>query len=219
MTELKDNAFKDNKNLIHVKLPNTITTIGTESFSGCSLLKTINFPASIKEIKIEAFKLCQSLYSADLSKTKLTIINNQTFYNCNSMVSVTLPETLTKGIDANAFNACTALKTINIPAKLNALGDACFYECKSLKSIKLNAAVKEIGDMVFFGCVLLTDIEYAGNKPSDITTVGNEIFKDSAASKTLYLPNVSKDDGTWNNFLGYDWKKNGKIIFGKSMPK
>ncbi|KLI43457.1 hypothetical protein SZ52_04130 [Brachyspira hyodysenteriae] len=218
MTKLADNSFTDNKNLIHVKLPNTITTIGVSAFSGCLVLKTINFPASITEISQEAFKSCRSLYLADISKTKITIVNNGIFNDCASLITIILPETIIDGINSKAFYDCASLKTINIPSKTKIIGDAVFYNCKSLASIKLNASITGMGDRVFSGCVALKNIEYAGNKSSDITSVGIDIFDAQLTAKNLYLPNVASDDGSWNNFLGYDWKNKGSIIFGKSMP-
>lgn len=218
MTDIKDNAFENNKNLANIKLPSTITTIGTSAFSSCTSLRMINFPSSITEIKQEAFKSCRYLYSIDLSKTKMTIVNIGTFNDCSSLTSVILPETITYGINSTAFYSCSSLININIPSKTKAIGDAVFYDCKSLKSIKLNASITEIGDRVFMGCVSLSDIEYAGNKSSDITTVGTDIFDTALTPKNLYLPNVKSDDGSWNNFLGYDWNNKGKIIFGKSIP-
>ncbi|KLI48702.1 hypothetical protein SZ40_01460 [Brachyspira hyodysenteriae] len=218
MTKLADNSFTDNKNLIHVKLPNTITTIGVSAFSGCLVLKTINFPASITEISQEAFKSCRSLYLADISKTKMTIINNGIFNDCASLITIMLPETIIDGINSKAFYDCASLKTINIPSKTKIIGDAVFYNCKSLESIRLNASITGMGDRVFSGCVALKNIEYAGNKSSDITSVGIDIFDAQLTAKNLYLPNVASDDGSWNNFLGYDWKNKGSIIFGKSMP-
>ncbi|MDA0024366.1 leucine-rich repeat domain-containing protein [Brachyspira hyodysenteriae] len=218
MTKLADNSFTDNKNLIHVKLPNTITTIGVSAFSGCLVLKTINFPSSITEISQEAFKSCRSLYLADISKTKITIVNNGIFNDCASLITIILPETIIDGINSKAFYDCASLKTINIPSKTKIIGDAVFYNCKSLASIKLNASITGMGDRVFSGCVALKNIEYAGNKSSDITSVGIDIFDAQLTAKNLYLPNVASDDGSWNNFLGYDWKNKGSIIFGKSMP-
>ena len=85
-------------------------------------------------------------------------------------------------------------------------------------SSKLNANIKGIGDRVFSGCPVLKNIEYAGNKSSDITSIGIDIFDAQLTAINLYLPNVKSDDGSWDNFLGYDWKNKGSIIFGKSMP-
>ncbi|TVL66784.1 leucine-rich repeat domain-containing protein [Brachyspira hyodysenteriae] len=218
MTKLADNSFTDNKNLIHVKLPNTITTIGVSAFLGCLVLKTINFPSSITEISQEAFKSCRSLYLADISKTKITIVNNGIFNDCASLITIILPETIIDGINSKAFYDCASLKIINIPSKTKIIGDAVFYNCKSLESIRLNASITGMGDRVFSGCVALKNIEYAGNKSSDITSVGIDIFDAQLTAKNLYLPNVASDDGSWNNFLGYDWKNKGSIIFGKSMP-
>lgn len=237
MTELKDDALKDNKNLIHIKLPNTIRTIGKNAFSGCSGLKTVNFPSSILKIEEGAFRLCRYLYSVDLSETKIKIIHNQTFYECSSLTEIKLPETISIGIDASAFAYCISLSSINIPSELNIIGGYAFSECRSLKNIKLNENItnisqnsfynclsleeinlpkglKSIGEDAFSGCSSLKKIQYEGDK-SDSITLTKPIFNALFKPEELYLPNVKSDDGSWNNFLNYDWKSNGRIIIGK----
>lgn len=47
ITNIAANAFKNNKNLSGVKLPETVISIGESAFYDCSSLKTINFPSSL----------------------------------------------------------------------------------------------------------------------------------------------------------------------------
>ena len=222
ITELADNAFNGNRNLNKVTLPNTITTIGQYAFRDCSSLKEINFPSSITEIKGGAFQSCLSLQNADLSQTKLTVLESNLFVNCSSLTKAVLSETI-KDIKNNSFGDCYALREINLPSKLVRIWPAAFVKCKSLEKISLPGTLVNMYGYTFGDCTSLKDVEYLGNNPSAITVQRGGVFDGYTENSTpvnLYLPNVAADpkDGSWNNFLNYDWSKQ-TIHYGKTMPK
>ena len=222
ITELADNAFNGNRNLNKVTLPNTITVIGEYAFRDCSSLREINFPSSITEIKGGAFQSCLSLQNADLSQTKLTILESNLFLNSSSLTKAVLPETV-EDIRNNSFGDCYALKEVNLPSKLVRIWPAAFIKCKSLEKISLPSSLVNMYHYTFGDCTSLKDVEYLGNNPSAITVQRGGVFDGYTENSTpvnLYLPNVASDpkDGSWNNFLGYDWSKQ-TIHYGTSMPK
>ena len=222
ITELADNAFNGNRNLNKVTLPNTITVIGEYAFRDCSSLREINFPSSITEIKSGAFQSCLSLQVADLSQTKLRILESNLFLNCSSLTKAVLPETVTT-IKNNSFGDCYALKEVNLPSKLVRIWPAAFIKCKSLEKISLPGTLVNMYHYTFGDCTSLKDVEYLGNNPSAITVLQGGVFDGYTENTTpvnLYLPNVAADpkDGSWNNFLNYDWSKQ-TIHYGKTMPK
>ena len=80
----------------HVIIPDTyngkpVTRIGDDAFNGCSSIKTVVFPDSLK------------------------VIDWRAFANCTSLEEITLTDNITD-IDSFAFTKCTNLKTVNIPA-------------------------------------------------------------------------------------------------------
>lgn len=246
MTEIAANAFKDNKNLSGVKLPETITSIGESAFSDCSSLKTINFPSSLTEIGESAFQLCIKLEKADLSQTKMREIKANSFYNCSSLKTVVLSQSIL-AIQANAFHSCSSLESIALPANFIGIANSAFAECRALKNVTLNekitkilamtfynctslekisfpSSMQSIGKYVFTGCTSLKQIEYLGDNPSSISA--SEVFSayklsaEAASPESLYLPNVASDPNgsSWNNFLSYDWSTK-TINYNQSMPK
>ena len=250
MTEIANNAFKDNKNLANIKLPSTITTIGESAFESCVSLRNINFPSSITEIGIGAFQGCYILSYADLQNTKITEVKQQTFYDCSSLKTVLLPNSL-EIINHTSFNFCLSLTHITLPPNVTTIGQAAFAECKALKSIQLNDKLTVIydlafgnctslekitlpsllktmeGNYTFSGCTSLKSVEYLGDNSTGINLTGNDLFGAGASSpypastpQNLYLPNVASDpqDRSWDNFLTYNWKANGKINYNTKMP-
>ena len=217
---LKGIDVDHSRNLNKVTLPNTITTIGQYAFRDCSSLREINFPSSITEIKAGAFQSCLSLQVADLSQTKLTILESNLFLNSSSLTKAVLPETVTT-IKNNSFGDCYALKEVNLPSKLVRIWPAAFIKCKSLEKISLPGTLVNMYHYTFGDCTSLKDVEYLGNNPSAITVQRGGVFDGYTENSTpvnLYLPNVAEDpkNGSWDNFLAVAWKT---IHYGKSMPK
>lgn len=81
-----ENAFKNNKNIQAVIIPEGITTIGSNAFSGCSNLSTITIPNTV------------------------TTLSSGAFSNCTNLTEITIPDTVTQ-MDG-AFGGCTFDKVI-----------------------------------------------------------------------------------------------------------
>jgi hypothetical protein len=73
----------------------------------------IKIPDSVSSIGSNAFCLCSSLSKIELSKN-IKSIGTKTFYGCNSLTSVDVPDSVKK-INAGAFYGCTGLKEMTLP--------------------------------------------------------------------------------------------------------
>ena len=82
------NIFSNFPNLHSVVIPNSVTSIGDESFKSCTSLTSINIPESV------------------------TSIGNNSFYGCSKLTSITIPEGVTS-IGNYAFQSCSKLTSIN----------------------------------------------------------------------------------------------------------
>lgn len=147
-----------------------MTKIGKKAFGGCSALKSINIPDSVREIGDWAFQGCNSLKSIKLPK-KMTEIGDWTFGDCSSLASIVIPETVSK-IGLWAFDGCIALESINIPDNVTEIRQRTFKGCNALKSIKIPNSVTNIWNHAFYGCSTLTSV----NIPSSVTNIGYETF-------------------------------------------
>ena len=84
LTELNGDCFFFCDNLISVKLPQRLETIGNTAFYYCSNLTTIEFPSSLKTIGSQAFSYCTSLTTLILP-ISINTINNEAFEYCTSL--------------------------------------------------------------------------------------------------------------------------------------
>ena len=173
-----------------VTLPESLTSIGSGAFMGCSNLTSITIPESVTHIEYYAFSDCSSLTSITIPES-VTRIGAEAFYGCSSLTSITLPESLTS-IGGRAFCGCTGLTSITIPNNVMTIGEEAFRRCSGLTSVKLPANLIAIENGIFSGCTNLSAIII----PDKVTTIGGEAFSNCSRLTSITIPeNVTKIGG------------------------
>ncbi len=95
-------------------IPNSVTSIDSYAFSGCTGLTSIEIPNSVTRIGTGAFKGCTGLTSIEIPNS-VTFIGIGTFLDCTGLTSIEIPNSVTL-IGTKAFWRCTNLKSIKVPA-------------------------------------------------------------------------------------------------------
>lgn len=105
----------DGRELLHVpastviyRIPNNVTTIGWNAFSGCTNLTSVTIPDSVTEIWGGAFSGCTSLTAVTIPNS-VTTIGDGAFSGCTSLTSVNIPDSVTT-IGIHAFSGCSNLR-------------------------------------------------------------------------------------------------------------
>ncbi|MBO5756939.1 MAG: leucine-rich repeat domain-containing protein, partial [Clostridia bacterium] len=137
VTVIGEGAFKDNPNITHVSIPDTVTIIEQAAFFKCENLLTVDLGEGVQEIGKEAFLYCSSLTAINLPDTLHTLGMNA-FGKCKSLTKIDLPAGLT-GIPAYAFYG-TPLTEISIPATVISIGDYAFANCTELSKVTFDTA-------------------------------------------------------------------------------
>ncbi|MBR6917448.1 MAG: leucine-rich repeat protein, partial [Clostridia bacterium] len=187
-----NDVFYDCSKLTTITIPDSVTSIGVQAFSGCNSLQyneydnakylgndsnpyvalikakskdftTCSINDNTRVIAYNAFSQCKSLSSITIPDS-VTSIGYDAFNGCSSLTSINIPDNVTS-IGSNAFNGCSSLTSITIPDSVTSIGEYVFYNCSSLKSVEIGNSVTSIGDGAFNHCSKLESITVSsGNK-------------------------------------------------------
>ena len=174
-------------------IPNTVTSIGNNAFSGCSGLTSIDIPNSVTSIGNSAFNSCSGLTSIDIPNS-VTNIGSYAFYGCSGLASVTIPNSVTS-IDISAFSNCPSLTSIHVEsgntkfdsrensnAIIETSTNTLIFGCKNTT---IPNSVTYIGNSAFSGCSGLISIDI----PNSVTNIGSYAFYGCTGMTSITIPN------------------------------
>ena len=204
VTSIGSDAFSGCSGLTSVTIPNSVTSIGDAAFFGCSGLTSVTIPNSVTSIGEGAFSDCSGLTSVTIPNS-VTSIGVGGFAWCSGLTSVTIPNSVTS-IGDNAFSGCSGLTSVTIPNSVTSIGDAAFFGCSGLTSVTIPNSVTSIGDYAFYDCSELTDVYCYAEK---VPEMGSDVFYGSYVEYcTLHVPSASIE----NYKSATQWRDFGKIV-------
>ena len=176
-------------------IPDTVETIGYDSFAYCRGLTSITMGDSVKKISQNAFSNCKGLTSINIGNSVETI-GMSAFENCIGLTSVTFPKGITE-IGSYAFSYCEGITSIDIPRSITSVKSHAFYHCSELKSVNIPDSVTSIEEYAFCSDIGLTDITI----PNSITKIGTSVFRNCPSLTKMDIPESVKEIG---HFAFYD---------------
>lgn len=216
LIEIGSNAF-GGAVITSLILPNSLTTIGREAFSGCYQLAEITWPDNKGFTEINGFDNCTSLPDS---------------------IFESLPVTVTS-IGYQAFSGCR-FSSVSLPGTIETIGERAFAYNYNLKTLTLHEGLQSIGVCAFYSCNGTDNGEYMEGLlnativvPETVTYIGagafsvpyNSYYADDAnPGLTLKILNrdlTLKDENEYNGFIpilsgvayaticGYRYKSDG----------
>ena len=141
----------------------SVTSIGSNAFSGCEGLTSLTVPNTIESIGETAFYECTGLKSIIIPDSVRCFGGNGTFVNCTSLEYVKIGSGMTDLFDIGSFQGCTSLKTVVLSEGLKSIGGCSFADCTSLTSITLPSTLERISADAFENCKNLKHVYYGGS--------------------------------------------------------
>ena len=158
--------FYGHKNLTSVFLPEGLSFF---NLNGCTSLRRVTLPTSVKTIPEFAFFNCPSMEYISIPGS-VTAIERHAFHDCTGLKSVTIPRSV-KTIGEYAFENCTSLASVVLEEGVEKIDAYCFYRCDHLTSIVIPATVTYI-DETAFGLVYYASEKYKASwKEKFVVTV------------------------------------------------
>lgn len=190
VTEIADQAFWKCSAMTSVKIPESITYVGSLGFKECTSLDSLVFPND--DMKFSYWYVCQGCTNLTYVRLPehLTGLGYFMFAECENLESIRIPESCVSFPDYTFFR-CYKLKEVNIPYGVPSLGMADFYECYELEHLDIPPTVKSIGKQTFTRCKKLRTLEL----PNSVERFGWYTFEECTLFKHLTLPSHMKDLG------------------------
>ena len=138
-------AFRNNKQLTFIKLPNTITKIREEAFRGCIALEQVSFYETEKKYAVlkisdKAFMNCHSLFAFEINDSTNVSIGREAFKNCSQLLDM---HGCIQNIENKGFENCFKLNTLTFADCVLWKTDT-FKGCHDLKNLIFDGDVEEL---------------------------------------------------------------------------
>jgi hypothetical protein len=162
-------------------IPDSVFTIKDWAFSYCYKLSAVRIPQTVSQIGTSAFNTCSGLFTVNPANTSYSSSDGVLFSADQSMLiqfpaskkgSYAVPSTV-GDIAPYSFANCTELTSITIPTATNTIEDYAFSGCTGLTgSFPISSAISYIGQNVFTDCQGITDFTIASDNTSFSFTNG-----------------------------------------------
>lgn len=135
----------EGSSVVHVTLPEALTSIGSRAFAQCASLQEIEIPRHVRVIGDEAFSDCKALRKATIHSGA---IGKKAFNHCTALQELNLLDGVTD-LGYYAFFGCAALPKVSIPGTVTHVGSNIFPNCSSLAEVIFQEGVESLGSYNF----------------------------------------------------------------------
>ena len=192
--------FSRYTNITNIILPDSLKSIGTYCFNGCSNLISVDIPAGVTSIGARAFWDCAGLTSITYRPENVTVVNSGNYYNifgCQNQstaadIAVEFTDTV-KVIPNHLFNDYnTSVKSIKLGKNVETIYEYSLA-CPNVSRLELPTGLKILRGVHM---PLITELTI----PSSVEEVGS--LSSCSGLTRLKIEKPAGERTYWSNFLG-----------------
>ena len=146
VSAISDYAFSDDKYLLKISIPDTVTRIGAYAFAD-SAIREISGGSNVISLGEACFAGAAGLLQAFLP-SGVTEIPDFCFSACASITELALSSSIVS-VGDYAFNGCSYLSSVTVPESVQTIGAYAFADCQKLKSVELPSSMLGMNEQYF----------------------------------------------------------------------
>ena len=193
VTKIDYGAFKNNRNIVRVSIPEGVESIENYAFSGCRALTSVTLPESltsmgyglIEDTAVEGITIPKNVVKCDYYSSYGTYAGPLS--GCKTLKKVVFEEGMTT-IPAYACYYSSYLEQVIVPSTIETIDGSSFYNCTRLKSISIPEGVQVIWNAAFAGCSGLGELVI----PKTVSTIGDYSFQNCSGINTVTIEENTK---------------------------
>lgn len=231
ITRIEAEAFKNQKGITNIVVPDSVKSIGLGAFKGCSGVTNITIPFVGEQKDGGGNKLFGYIFGAEEFKDDNWILQNA--YIPKDLKTVTITGGTTIG--QHAFNTCSYIQKIYLPNTLTTLDGQAFRDCRNItyigkvedetdstNGVVIPDSVTSIGGGAFYNCSKIKSFTI----PDSVTYIGGDVLvgtafyenKNNWSSSNLYVNNhLIKAKETTNNSYSLIIRDGTRTIAGQAL--
>lgn len=180
-------------------IPDGVTCVATQAFSGCTRLTAVSFPDSVEEIGVYSFYDCGGLEDVAIGRG-VKAVRSYAFSHCRGLKTVSIPASL-ESIEMRAFFDCSALESVSVDADnahfesdggvlfTKGKGELICYPPTKAGPYAVPAGVTNISWDAFYRCNGLTAVSI----PGSVSRIGYEAFRECAGLMSVEMAEGVRD--------------------------
>lgn len=234
-TTLIDRAFFHMGSLERIIIPDSITSIGSEVFFGCSSLVTLRAPFFGETVNdtsnngtfTHLFGVGKTITGGDavipetlttfILGNGMTTLAQDSFYYVKYLQYIEIEGTTLTSIATEAIHNLNNLKTFAVPDTVTSLGTRFLSNCSNLEEVNLGNGVTTLNLSILYGCTKVKTLTIGEN----VTDFSQQIVNGANNIETLYFNAINCVTGpNYNsNSTFYNSTKLTKVVFGDKVTK